>query len=1123
MKCLRCDSDNREGAKFCSNCGESLGIPCPQCGTRSLPSAQFCDACGLPLTEKAEARKIDYGNPTSYMPKVLADTILRARASIEGERKLVSVLFVDVANYTSISEHLDPEEIHHIMDQCLKLIMDEIHRYEGTITQFTGDGVMALFGAPIAHEDHAQRAGYAALAIQKSMRDFGATVWMDYGVDFAVRVGINSGLVIVGTIGDDLRMDYTALGDTTNLASRMETMAAPGSILVSHDTYKLIKDFFQFRSLGALTVKGKTEPLEAFELVGASEIETRMGAAVVRGLTKFVGRERELKNLEKAFENVREGCGQVIGIVGEAGVGKSRLVMEFRKVLSGTDHTYLEGRCFHFGSSMAYLPVIDILRSYFNVTEGMQEFVIKKTIGDDIRGLDPRLATIEAPIHELLSLRVEDESYLRLEPKFKRERIFESVRDLMVRESETKPVILVVEDLHWIDKTTEEFLSYFIDWVCNARILLILLYRPEYVHSWGSKSHYMRIGLGQLPAIASSELVISLLEGAETCPELREFIIGRAGGNPLFMEELTYALLEGGDIRRSDNKYSLSRKVWEIRVPDTIQGIIAARMDLLDAGSKRTLQTAAVIGREFPYPILEMIMTGQPDLKLRLLELQASEFIYEISVIPEVEYAFKHALVHEVAYNSLLLRRRREVHEKIGNAIEKLYGERLEEFYETLAYHYTKSENREKACHYLKAAGAKASRSSSLWEAFRFFRDAINVLKDQGFTNVTAAERVEITLKLITPMLALGFPEDSLYILQSGEGLAREIGDVRALTSLCSAIGLYFSLKGDTMRGLQYNEECFKVARQEQDIDLMAPVGFDLCANYTARGEFLKTVAIAPEIIARLEASGKEFESFGRGYNLFSALAGFNGFALAYLGDYEQGRIILDKGLTLAEKIGNLYSLGLIEVFYGYSYCHQGNGERALPRFERAITYLEKGQIFVLLGLAWSGVGWSHYFMGEPATAVLYLEKGLEIHTDANVAYNLSVHHWFLSAVHCDLGNLERAKGYADEAIRLAETNNEIYYVALGNITLGRIIGKQGLEIPKAEAAIRRGITILEELKITPQVAVGHLVLAELYGERSQPDKANPHFTRAVEIFREKHMDRWIGRAESLISLVQRP
>ncbi|OPY81747.1 MAG: Adenylate cyclase 2 [Syntrophorhabdus sp. PtaU1.Bin153] len=1111
MRCVRCGTENRKSAKFCHNCGGLLNRRCEGCGSVSLPSAKFCDSCGRPLAGMPEDDKIKGQPLSSYSSKSLTDTTLTG-PSAEGERKLISVLFADVADYTSICEQLDPEDVHHIMDDCFRLLAKEIQKYEGTITQFTGDGIMALFGAPIAHEDHAQRACHAALAIRRAVKGFSGTIQMGYGVGFMVRIGINSGLAMVGSIGDNLLVDYTAVGDTTNLASRMETMAVPGSILVSGDTHKLTKDFFLFKALGKVAVKGKSDLMEAYELLESGELETRIAAAVARGLTKFAGRERELQSLEKAFEKVRAGAGQVISVAGEAGVGKSRLVLEFRNLLGNTSNTYLEGRCFHFGGSMAYMPIIDILRSYFNVPDGRQEYVIKKTIEEAINKLDPMLSVIQPPIHELLSISVRDESYLKLEPKLKRERIFESVKDLLLCESRRTPLVLAFEDLHWIDKTTEEFLSYLIEWVPSARILLLLLHRPEYAYPWKGKSYHSKIDLGQLPLLASSEMVGSLLEGADVSPELRDLVIARAGGNPLFMEELIYALLESGYIKRGRHRYTLDRKLFEIPVPDTIQGIIAGRMDRLEASHKRTMQVASVMGREFTFAILDMV-TGRPkDLKSHLANLQSAEFIYEKSPAPEAEYMFKHALVQEVAYNSLLLRRRKEIHEKIGHTIEELYKERLEEFYEILAYHYTASENREKAYQYLKASGLKAARSSSLWEAFRFFRDASVALKGQPGTPENTAKQVEIALYLISPMLSLGFPDNSLYMLQDGENLAKRIGDIRGLTTLCSAIGLYFSIKGDTMRGLQYNEESFKVAEREQDIDLMAPVAFDLCSNYTARGEFLKIMAMAPRIMARLEESDKKSESFGRGYNLYSAFAAFLGFATAYLGEYKKGRLVLENGLDHARKIGNLYSLGLIEVFYGYSWCHEGDGKEALPHFEQSISYLEKGQIFVLLGLAWTGVGWAYYFMGKPDTALPYIEKGLEIHSRANVSYNLSVHYWFLSEVHCDLGNREKTRSCVDEALRLADMNHEIYYTGLANITLGRILGKEQSGVPGAEEAIVRGIGILDNLRVEPQVGIGHLRLAELLAGVNQSERATASFRKAETIFEKTGMNNWLAK-----------
>jgi class 3 adenylate cyclase len=483
---------------------------------------------------------------------------------------LVTVLFADVANYTAMAEKIGPEEVHQIMDGCFKILMDEIHKYEGTINQFTGDGVMALFGAPVAHEDHAQRACHAALSFQKAIGHYGEKIKKEYGVNFQLRIGLNPGPVIVGSIGDDLRMDYTALGDTTNLASRMEGMARPGTILVSNDTHKLAMDFFEFKPLGKFEMKGKEKPQAAYEVVKASEVETRIGASAAKGLTKFVGRKTEMEVLRKVFDKAKLGSGQVLGIVGEAGVGKSRIIFELQNMLHQDEYAYLEGRCLHYGGTMAYLPIIDILRSYFGIKEGDPEYLIKKKIAERINQLNDKLKDILPSLYELFSLKVENEEYLKLEPKQKREKTFEAIRNLLIRESQNKPLVLAIEDLHWIDKTSEEFINYLIRWLTNTNILLILLYRPEYTHTWGSKSYYNKIGVDQLSTSTSAELVQSILEGAEVVPELKELIIGKTGGNPLFVEELTHSLLENGSIQRKDYQYVLSRKASDIQVPNTI-------------------------------------------------------------------------------------------------------------------------------------------------------------------------------------------------------------------------------------------------------------------------------------------------------------------------------------------------------------------------------------------------------------------------------------------------------------------------------------------------------------------------------------------------------------------------
>jgi class 3 adenylate cyclase/tetratricopeptide (TPR) repeat protein len=1118
MKCPKCSTENPEGLTFCGQCGAKLERVCLKCKFSNPVDSKYCGKCGNALEELQVAPPIDYSKPKSYTPKFLADKILTTRSSIEGERKLVTVLFADVANFTPMAKKLDPEEVHQIMDGCFRILMDEIHKYEGTINQFTGDGVMALFGAPVAHEDHAQRACYATLSIQNTLRDYGEKLKKECGVDFKMRIGLNSGPVVVGSIGDDLRMDYTAIGDTINLASRMETTAKPGTVLVSGHTYKLARDYFKFESLGKIQVKGKEEPQDAYELLAPSEVKTRIEAAAVAGLTKFVGRRREMEALQEALEKVRSGSGQVVGIVGEAGVGKSRLILEMRKIFPKEEYGYLEGRCLHYRGSIAYLPILDILRSYFNVKEGMQRDILKGRIEETIVQADKKLLYLLPPLHELFSLTVEDESYAKLDPIQKRQKMFEAVRDLFFRESQKKPLILAIEDLHWIDKTSESFLTYLIGWLANARILLILLYRPDYNHSWGNRSYYNRIGLDQLPMAARNELLQSLLTEAEVSSGLRELLLSKAGGNPLFIEELTNALLESGYIEKEEKRYKLSRRVGEIQVPETLQGIIAARMDRLEENLKRTMQVASVIGRKFAFSIIETLSGVKGEIKSHLTELQGLEFIYEKSLFPELEYEFKHTLVQEVAYNSLLLRRRREIHEQVGKAIETLYPNRMEEFYEILAYHYSKSEDTEKAYKYMKLSGIKATRNSALWEAFRFYQESINLLIKKPLTDEGKHELIEICLLMASPMISLGFPEDSLRILQDGERLSREIGSTKNLTTICSIIGLYYSVKGEPVAGAKYGEECLGIAEKEQDIRLTAPIVFDLCSNYVATGQFLKVIEMAPRILSLLEQTKGEYECFDRGYNIYSALAAFYGLSLGYMGDFEEGKIFCEKALHAALKVENLYSLGLTEVLYGFLFGNKGDGKEAQQHFGNSIRYLEKGQIFVLLGLSWSGLGWAHYLLNDLENARVHMEKGLKLHLDTGISYNLSLHYWLLSMVSMELNEMEKAQEYAVEALRFAQKNNELYYVGLSMIVLGRIQAQVNIsQSERAEESILKGIKILDELKVKIYHSVGDLWLGELYGNTNRREKALEALKTAEGVFLETGMDYWLAKTQVVL------
>ncbi|MBW1800091.1 MAG: AAA family ATPase, partial [Deltaproteobacteria bacterium] len=728
MQCPECHSENREGVKFCEECGAKMEMECPNCGSKIPLGKKFCGECGQKLAPKPETPPLDLNKPESYTPKFMAEKILTTRTSIEGEHKSVTVLFSDVAGYTSMSENLDPEEVHQIMDGCFRILMDEIHKYEGTINQFTGDGVMALFGAPLAHEDHAQRACCASLGIQRALEDYRRKIEQEHGTTFHMRIGLNSGPVVVGAIGDDLRMDYTAIGDTTNLGARMESLAEPGTIYISKNTQRLVKNYFKLKSLGRVEIKGKAEPQEIFELIDASDVMSRLDASSVKGLTRYVGRGDEMGLLLKTFARVREGSGQIVGIIGEAGVGKSRFVLEFQRQIP-EGYRVLNGRCIEYGSSIPFLPILEMLKSYFGIDEGDREENDMAQMKEKLVAMgDTFLAGLPA-YADLLSLPVQDRDWVELDPKLKREKTFEAMRDLIIRIGDELPLILVVDDLQWIDKTSEAFLDYLTGWLAQAHVMLLLLYRPEYTHPWGSKTYYHQIGLDQLPLEKSADLVQSILGDCEVAPDLKNLILNRAAGNPLFMEELTYTLLDNGSIEMTDNACRLSARADKVKIPDTIQGIISARMDRLEDDIKRTMQVASVIGRDFAFRILQWITGLQDDLKVYLLKLQGLEFIYEKRLFPELEYIFKHAITQEVAYNSLLLSRRKGLHKSIGLAMEQIYGDRIEEFLEVLAYHFSRSDDYEKAYHYLKLSGDKAIRKNSASEALEYCREAMRAAK----------------------------------------------------------------------------------------------------------------------------------------------------------------------------------------------------------------------------------------------------------------------------------------------------------------------------------------------------------------------------------------------------------
>ncbi len=729
MRCLSCNYDNPADASFCMKCGTKVENRCPSCNTVNPADANFCRKCG----RAKESGAPDVSTSSTPAPKTSHIEFSQGRQTaegLEGERKTVTALFADLKGSTELMEDLDPEEARAIIDPALKLMIDAVHRYDGYVVQSTGDGIFALFGAPVAHEDHPQRALYAALRMQEELKRYSAQVLAEGGTPIHGRVGINTGEVVVRSIQTGAgQVEYTPIGHTTNLASRMQTAAPVGSIAVSEASRRLCEGYFILKPLGATKVKGVSEPVNVFEVTGLGPLRTRLQRAVGRGLTRFVGREAELAQIRRALELAREGHGQIVAAMGEPGVGKSRLFFEF-KAVAQSGCLVLEAYSVSHGKASAYLPVIDLLKSYFRIASEDDERARREKVAGKVVILDRSLEDTLPYLYSLLGISESDDPLAPLDPQTRRRRTLEAIKRILVRESLSQPLIVEFEDLHWIDSETQALLNLLVDGIATARILLLVNYRPEYHHKWGNKTYYTQLRLDPLGREGAQELLTALMGDDESTLPLKRLIIERTEGNPFFMEEMVQALFEQGVLARN-GAAKLVKPLNEIRVPPTVQAILASRIDRLPAAEKELLQTLAVLGREFSSRLIKHVAGKSDDELERMLSvLQLAEFIYEQPAMGDVEYTFKHALTLEVGYNSVLAERRRLLHERAAQAIEALFSGRLEDHLSELAHHYDRSGNARKAVEYLGRAGHLVAQQTAHSEAVGYFKRAIELLKN---------------------------------------------------------------------------------------------------------------------------------------------------------------------------------------------------------------------------------------------------------------------------------------------------------------------------------------------------------------------------------------------------------
>jgi class 3 adenylate cyclase/tetratricopeptide (TPR) repeat protein len=842
MPCPQCRHETPADAEFCPECGARLAAVCAQCGAANAAAAKFCKKCGQRLAAAPAPA------PQSYTPAHLAERILEVRGSLEGERKQVTVLFADLKGSMELLADRDPEVARKILDPVLERMMEAVHRYDGTVNQVLGDGIMALFGAPLAHEDHAVRACYAALRMQDALRRYTEEVRRAHGVEVQIRVGLNSGEVVVRSIGNDLRMDYTAVGHTTHLAARMEQLATPGTIRLTAETLRLAEGYVNVKPLGPVPVRGLGQPIEVYELSGAGPVRTRLQAASARGFSRFVGRDAEIEHVRQAAEQARGGRGQVVAVVGEPGVGKSRLYYEFIHSHRTQGWLVVESASVSYGKATAYLPLVDLLKNYFRISDRDDTRALRAKVTGTMLTLDEALKESVPPILWLLDALPESQPLPGLEPAQRRHRVQEAVKRLVLRESRVQPVLLVLEDLHWVDSETQAFLDSLMESLPTAAILLAVNYRPEYQHRWGSKTYYRQLRIDPLPLASAEELLSTLLGSSASVDPLRRLLVERTEGNPLFLEESVRALVEMGVLVGERGAYRLTRSPDAIRVPDTVQTILAARIDRLPSAEKRLLQAASAVGKDVPFPLLEAV-AGLPDEELRrgLGQLQAAEFVYEARLFPDLEYTFKHALTHEVAYGSLLQERRRVLHAGLVEAIERLYSDRLGEQVELLAHHALRGALPDKAVAYLRLAGTKAVGRSANREAVALFEQALAVLSDGPETPETLTQTLEIRVALGPPLIAIkgaASPEVETLYLQARD-LVDRLGDTTQFFPVTWGLWYVNFTRGRYAAAHVAAERLLEAAQKDDDSGQLLEAHHALWATLSSMGQPL---AVLPHV-----------------------------------------------------------------------------------------------------------------------------------------------------------------------------------------------------------------------------------------------------------------------------------
>lgn len=1084
MDCSACGQPNPEGARFCGRCGGALIEPrtCANCGTAAAPGDRFCTACGHAL---------EGDGPSSAHEQPAA-------REVSGERKQVTVLFADVKGSMDLAGSLDPEEWRAIMNRFLAILRAGIERFDGTVDKFTGDGVMALFGAPLAYEDHAIRACYAALSLHEELGHYANELRRERGLSFSVRMGLNSGEVVVGAMGDDAGLPYTAIGHTVGLAQRMESLAEPGRAYLTGATAELAGGYLELRDLGQFNVKGVAEPVRVFQLEGVGRVRTRLEAAAARGFTRFVGRREEMAELEHAWELAAGGDGQVVGVVAEAGVGKSRLCREFAERRRAEGIEVHEAHGLAHAHTVPFLPVLEVVRGYFGIGEGDGDRTAQEKVAGRLLLLDPELTEVLPLIFEFLGVPDPARPAQSMTPEARRRQLFGAFTRLQLAQRARAPDVLLVEDLHWLDPGSEMFLASLVESVPGTGALVLVTFRPEYAADWMKRSYFRRLPLPPLGEQAIHELLTELLGSDPSLDGLAERIRERAGGNPFFIEEVVQALAQEGALAGAQGAYRLAREIDRIAIPPTVQSILAARIDRLAEREKGVLQAASVVGREFAAPVLERVVSlPDGELQAALRELVAGEFVHQRSLYPVAEYAFKHALTEDVAYNSQLSVQRRKIHAAVAAALEQLESERLDERAGLLAHHWRSAAQTLEAARWSARAAAWAGYTDQM-EAVRHWRSVREL-------TAGAQHGEPALLGLTARAMLLGFAwrlgrlgglqgeVDALFA--EGETMAEGAGAPQLRAVLLASYAGAMLVTGRVTEALEIGRLGMAIADASGDIAarlaVLAPVAYPLMI-VGKTGESL-------ELAERLLAAAGDDRSIGAGLGWarpYGWAVMWRGGAMINMGRLAEGRAQMERSMRMAREDGDvenlLWSHNMMVLVLE---CEQGDGEQALAHARAACELAERaGGVFAqawsqyYLGIAHLlGREWHQAIDAFAAASTFAQERGTALE-------GMALFHARLSQALLGSGDAAGAQGAAREALELALQHGARMHEIDSRLALAR--SELALRGEEAAAEVRReleaALSTAEQTSafgLEPRVRAAMAELARAVGDAESAER----------------------------------